>query len=70
MLRDQVRLPRHTYLTALVGRQDTSRILLDVTAQGGAGNLLGNLLCTVAGLLDPSQLSTLVSRLNDILALL
>ena len=29
------------------------RVVLDIAAQQGAGNLLGNLLCAVAGLLDP-----------------
>jgi hypothetical protein len=29
------------------------RVVLDITAQQGPGNLLGNLLCAVAGLLDP-----------------
>jgi hypothetical protein len=33
---------------------DLSPIHLDVTAVPGAGNLLGNLLCAVAGLLDPN----------------
>ena len=28
------------------------RIVLDITAQAGPGNLLGNLLCAIAGLLD------------------
>ncbi|HEX6976287.1 MAG TPA: hypothetical protein VF147_17890, partial [Vicinamibacterales bacterium] len=53
----------------LLGLQiDLSRIVLDVTAQAGAGNLLGNLLCAVAGLLDnPGGLATL---LNNILAAL
>jgi hypothetical protein len=47
---------------------DLSRIVLDITAQAGAGNLLGNLLCTVANLLnDPTGLAKL---LNQILALL
>jgi hypothetical protein len=47
---------------------DLSRIVLDITAQAGSGNLLGNLLCAVAGLLDdPSGLARL---LNQILALL
>jgi hypothetical protein len=47
---------------------DLSRIVLDITAQTGAGNLLGNLLCAVTGLLDnPSGLSRL---LNQILAAL
>jgi hypothetical protein len=31
---------------------DLSDVQLDITAERGAGNLLGNLLCTVAGLLD------------------
>jgi hypothetical protein len=45
-----------------------SRIVLDITAQSGAGNLLGNLLCGVANLLnDPSSLAKL---LNSILAAL
>jgi hypothetical protein len=45
-----------------------SRVILDITAQAGAGNLLGNLLCAVAGLLDnPTGLAKI---LNDILALL
>ncbi len=37
----------------LLGLQvDLSRIELDITAVAGEGNLLGNLLCAVAGLLD------------------
>ena len=53
----------------LLGLQiDLSRIVLDITAQTGAGNLLGNLLCAVTGLLDnPTALAKL---LNDILAIL
>jgi len=44
------------------------RVVLDITAVPGAGNLLGNLLCAVAGLLDnPSGLANL---LNQIFALL
>jgi hypothetical protein len=47
---------------------DLSRIVLDITAQAGAGNLLGNLLCAVANLLNnPSGLARL---LNSILAVL
>ncbi len=47
---------------------DLSRIVLDITAQSGAGNLLGNLLCGVANLLNnPSGLALL---LNQILAIL
>lgn len=45
-----------------------SRVILDITAVSGAGNLLGNLLCAVTGLLDnPTGLAAL---LNQILAIL
>ena len=45
-----------------------SQVILDITAQAGAGNLLGNLLCAVTNLLNsPGPLATL---LNSILALL
>ncbi len=38
----------------LLGVQiDLSRVILDVTAVSGSGQLLGNLVCTVVGLLDP-----------------
>ncbi len=40
-------------------------ISIDITAVPGAGNLLGNLLCAVAGLLDPS--SALADFLDDLL---
>jgi len=44
------------------------RVVLDITAQSGPGNLLGNLLCSVAGLLNPpSSLSQLLDLLNNIL---
>jgi hypothetical protein len=53
----------------LLGLQvDLSKIVLDIDAQSGAGNLLGNLLCGVVNLLnDPTGLAKL---LNQILALL
>jgi hypothetical protein len=53
----------------LLGLQiDLSRIILDITAESGAGNLLGNLLCAVAGLLDnPSGLARVLNRILDIL---
>jgi hypothetical protein len=53
----------------LLGLQvDLSRVVLDITAQAGAGNLLGNLLCAVAGLLDnPSGLARLLNQILDIL---
>jgi hypothetical protein len=49
------------------------RVVLDIVANSGAGNLLGNLLCAVAGLLDGlpgSPLSEIAALLNQILALL
>jgi hypothetical protein len=53
----------------LLGLQvDLSRIVLDITAQAGAGNLLGNLLCAVAGLLDnPGGLAKLLNQILGIL---
>jgi hypothetical protein len=47
-----------------------NRVVLDITAQSGSGNLLGNLLCAVAHLLDNTsppllnilQLSSLLNR--------
>jgi hypothetical protein len=45
------------------------KVVLDIVAQSGAGNLLGNLLCAVTGLLDANQLK-LANVLNRILALL
>lgn len=51
------------------------KVVLNIVAESGAGNLLGNLLCAVAGLLDQtgtlSGLLTQVSQiLNSILAIL
>jgi hypothetical protein len=47
------------------------KVVLDITAQSGPGNLLGNLLCGLAGLLDQSTpLTQLANTLNQILALL
>lgn len=44
------------------------RVVLDITAQSGPGNLLGNLLCAVAHLLDGNAaLTALVNQLNHIL---
>ena len=53
----------------LLGLQvNLSRVVLDITAVPGAGNLLGNLLCSVANLLNnPGALAQL---LNQILAIL
>ena len=41
------------------------RVVLDVTAQAGPGNLLGNLLCTVTHLLDGNASLTAVQNLLD-----
>jgi hypothetical protein len=53
----------------LLGLQiDLSRIVLDITAQAGAGNLLGNLLCGVVNLLnDPTGLTRLLNSILDLL---
>ena len=50
-------------------------VKLNITAQGGPGNLLGNLLCAVAGLLDGSTglngiLNGITKLLNQLLAVL
>lgn len=49
----------------LLGLQvDLSQIVLDITAVQGAGNLLGNLLCAVAGLLDgPNPIGNVLNNL-------
>jgi hypothetical protein len=49
-----------------------NQVVLDITAHGGPGNLLGNLLCAVANLLNqsPSPLDQVVALLNQILVLL
>ncbi|HMQ31046.1 MAG TPA: hypothetical protein PKD53_09970 [Chloroflexaceae bacterium] len=59
------------FLDVLGLQVDLSEIILDITAVGGAGNLLGNLLCAVAGLLDPGGfLNNLITGLNRLLAIL
>ena len=48
-----------------------SRVVLDIVAKSGAGNLLGNLLCAVTGLLDGGlggALGRLTNLLNQILS--
>ena len=51
-----------------------NQVVLNITAVPGAGNLLGNLLCAVANLLNGTSLSgvlnTLVADLNSIIAAL
>jgi hypothetical protein len=43
------------------------RVVLDIVAVAGAGNLLGNLLCAVAGLLDGGPLAGLLGQLGTLL---
>ena len=48
---------------------DLNQVVLNITAVPGAGNLLGNLLCSVAGLLDGSGINGLANLLNRLLGL-
>jgi len=53
----------------------TQPIVIDIVAVPGPGNLLGNLLCAIAGLLDPGGtlsglLAQLVALLNQLLGAL
>ncbi|HAG84493.1 MAG TPA: ABC transporter substrate-binding protein [Cyanobacteria bacterium UBA12227] len=50
---------------------DLSEIVLDIDAVTGSGNLLGNLLCALTGLLDGGPLASilqLINQINNILA--
>lgn len=48
-----------------------NQVVLTITAQPGPGNLLGNLLCDVANLLNGGSLNTLLQQLvNDLNAIL
>lgn len=59
--------PIHLDLLGLV--VDTNTINLNITAQPGPGNLLGNLLCSVANLLNGGLgLNGLANLLNQLLA--
>ena len=63
--------PLHLDLLGLV--VDLNQVVLNITAVAGAGNLLGNLLCAVANLLNgggplDTLLNSLVGLLNQILA--
>jgi hypothetical protein len=44
-------------------RVQLNRVVLDITAIPGPGNLLGNLLCAVAGLLDGIDLGGVLGNL-------
>ena len=67
---DLVLGPLHLDLLGLV--VDLNQVILDITAVTGAGNLLGNLLCALLGLLDlPGALAAitqLLDTINNILA--
>jgi hypothetical protein len=60
--------PLHLDLLGLV--VDLNQVHLVITAQQGPGNLLGNLLCAIAGLLDGTGTGGLTSLLNQLLGLL
>jgi hypothetical protein len=52
----------------LLGLQvNLSEIVIDITGVTGPGNLLGNLLCSVAGLLDSPVLARLLNQILSIL---
>lgn len=61
------------YLDVLGLAVDLSQIELDIDAQRGSGNLLGNLLCELVGLLDGGtdslldSVQGLLDRINNLL---
>ena len=56
------------FLDVLGLQVDLSQVVLDVGAEPGPGNLLGNLLCAVTGLLDsPGGLARLLNQILGIL---
>jgi hypothetical protein len=57
--------PLHLDLLGLV--IDLNQVVLDITAVSGAGNLLGNLLCAVVGLLDGPTLTGLLGQITNLL---
>ena len=62
---DLVLGPLHLDLLGLV--VDLNQVILDITAVTGAGNLLGNLLCAVVGLLDlPGAIAAITHILDNI----
>jgi hypothetical protein len=62
--------PLHLDLLGLV--VDLNQVVLDITGETGAGNLLGNLLCSLLGLLDGAgalvDISQLLNRILDVLS--
>jgi hypothetical protein len=67
--------PLHLDILGLV--IDLNRVVLNITGETGAGNLLGNLLCGLAGILDGglvlgrflSVLTELLAAINSVIAL-
>jgi len=54
------------FLDVLGLQVDLSQIVLDINAVPGAGNLLGNLLCAITGLLDnPGNTTNAIANLLD-----
>jgi hypothetical protein len=61
--------PLHLDLLGLV--IDLNQVVLNITGQTGAGNLLGNLLCSITGLLDAGALGQqLTNLLNQLIGVL
>ena len=59
--------PLHLNVLGLV--VDLNQVVLNITGQTGSGQLLGNLLCGIAGLLDGTGISGLTNILNRLLGL-
>jgi hypothetical protein len=58
--------PLHLDVLGLV--IDLNQVVLEITAQQGPGNLLGNLLCAVAGLLDgPTGVNAILTQIAALL---
>lgn len=63
---DLVLGPLHLDLLGLV--VDLNQVVLTITAEQGPGNLLGNLLCAVAGLLDgPTGVGAILTQITALL---
>ena len=61
--------PLHLDLLGLV--IDLNQVVLEITATTGSGDLLGNLLCAITGLLDAGSLGQqLVNLLNQLISVL
>ena len=61
--------PLHLDLLGLV--VDLNQVILNITGTTGAGDLLGNLLCAITGLLDGGTLgATVVTLLNQLVSIL